>query len=59
MNTPRTNEALAAILERDGELSEKNAPKVLVKLCLDLENRFRKLESEANQLREQLEMSRK
>ena len=36
MNTPRTNEALAAILERDGELPEENAPKVLVKLCLDL-----------------------
>ena len=37
MNTPRTNEALAALLERDGELSEDNAPAVLVKLCKELE----------------------
>lgn len=36
-NTPRTNEALAAIFERDGELSEENAPEVLVKLCKVME----------------------
>jgi hypothetical protein len=36
-DTPETNEALAAILERDGELSEKNAPEVLVKLCRTIE----------------------
>ena len=57
MNTPRTNEALAAILERDGELSEENASEVLVKLCRELENSFRKLESESAQLREQLKIS--
>lgn len=50
MNTPRTNEALAALLERDGELSEENAPEVLVKLC-------KELETEAGQLREQVERS--
>ena len=38
MNTPRTNEALAALLERDGKLSEDNAPAVLVKLCKELES---------------------
>lgn len=37
MNTPRTNKALAALLERDGELSEDNAPEALVKLCKELE----------------------
>ena len=36
-DTPRTNEALAAILERDGNLSEENAPSVLVKLCRTME----------------------
>ena len=36
-NTPRTNEALAALLDRDGELSEDNAPDVLVKLCKSME----------------------
>ena len=59
MNTPKTNEALAAIFKRDGSLSEENAPKSLVKLCLDLENRCRKLENEAAQLREQVVNSRK
>ena len=52
MSTPKTNKALAAILERDGELSEENAPEVLVKLC-------RELESEADQLRDQVVNSRK
>jgi hypothetical protein len=47
MSTPRTNEALAALLERDGELSEENAPEVLVKLC-------KELEAEAGQLLEQV-----
>ena len=47
MSTPRTNEALAALLERDGELSEENAPEVLVRLC-------KELEAEAGQLREQV-----
>lgn len=37
MSTPRTNEALLVILERDGELSEDNAPAALVKLCKWLE----------------------
>ena len=37
MSTPRTNEALAALLDRDGELSEDNAPEVLVKLCKAME----------------------
>jgi hypothetical protein len=36
-DAPRTNEAIAALLERDGELSEENAPEVLVKLCRQLE----------------------
>lgn len=36
-DTPRTNEALAALLDRDGELSEDNAPEVLVKLCKAME----------------------
>jgi predicted naringenin-chalcone synthase len=43
MNTPRTNEALAALLERDGELSEENAPEVLVKLCKELESTTERL----------------
>ena len=47
MNTPRTNEVLATLLEIDGELSEDNAPKVLVDLC-------KKLESEAEQLRNKM-----
>lgn len=47
MNNTRTNEALTAILERDGELSEENAPEALVKLC-------KELEAEAEQLREQV-----
>jgi hypothetical protein len=49
-DTPRTNEALAAILERDGELSEKNAPEVLVKLC-------RAMECKAEELNHQLARS--
>ena len=36
-DTPRTNEALAALLDRDGELSEENAPDVLVTLCKAME----------------------
>ena len=36
-DTPRTNEALAAILDKDGYLSEDNAPDVLVKLCRTME----------------------
>jgi ElaB/YqjD/DUF883 family membrane-anchored ribosome-binding protein len=36
-DTPRTNEALATILESDGYLSEDNAPEVLVKLSRTLE----------------------
>ena len=36
-DTPRTNEALAALLDRDGELSEDNAPEVLVTLCKAME----------------------
>ena len=36
-DTPRTNEALAALLDRDGELSEENAPEVLVRLCKAME----------------------
>ena len=35
--TPKTNQALAEILERDGELSEDNAPAALVNLCKELE----------------------
>jgi len=50
MNTPRTNEALAALLERDGELSEDNAPEVLVKLC-------KAMESEAEEMSRQLARS--
>ena len=49
-DTPRTNEALAAILERDGDLSEKNAPEVLVKLC-------RAMECKAEELNHQLARS--
>ena len=45
MNTPETDQALAEILERNGELSEDNAPAVLVKLC-------RKLERERNEARD-------
>jgi len=44
-DTPETNQALAEILERDGELSEDNAPAVLVKLC-------RKFERERNDARD-------
>ena len=36
-DTPKTNEALAAILDNDGYLSEDNAPDVLVKLCRTME----------------------
>lgn len=36
-DTPKTNQALAEILERDGELSEANAPAVFVKLCKAME----------------------
>ena len=36
-DTPNTSEALAALLDRDGELSEENAPEVLVKLCRAME----------------------
>lgn len=36
-DTPRTNEALAAILDKDGYLSEDNAPDVLVKLSRTME----------------------
>ena len=36
-DTPRTNEALAAILDKDGYLSEDNAPEVLVKLSRTME----------------------
>ena len=36
-DTPRTNKALAAILDKDGYLSEDNAPDVLVKLCRTME----------------------
>jgi|688.fasta_scaffold05728_34 hypothetical protein len=42
-DTPRTNEALVAILERDGELSEKNAPEALVKLCRAMECKVKEL----------------
>jgi hypothetical protein len=49
-DTPRTNEALTAILERDFELSEKNAPEVLVKLC-------RAMECKAEELNHQLARS--
>ena len=49
-DTPRTNEALAAILERDRELSEKNAPEALVKLC-------RAMECKAEELNHQLARS--
>jgi len=49
-DTPRTNEALAAILERDRELSEKNAPEVIVKLC-------RAMECKAEELNHQLARS--
>jgi hypothetical protein len=37
MNTPRTNQILAILLESDGELSEENAPGILVNLCRELE----------------------
>lgn len=46
--TPRTYEALAAILERDGYLSEDNAPDLLVKLC-------RTMELERDKYREQVD----
>jgi hypothetical protein len=36
-DTPRTNESLAAILDKDGYLSEDNAPDVLVKLSRTME----------------------
>ena len=36
-DTLETNKALAALFERDGGLSEENAPKALVKLCKKLE----------------------
>jgi hypothetical protein len=48
MSTPETNQALAEILERDGELSEDNAPAVLVKLC-------RKMERERDEWKEKAE----
>lgn len=47
-NTPKTNQTLAEILGRDGELSEDNAPAVLVKLC-------RKMERERNEWKEKAE----
>ena len=47
-DTPETNQALAEILERDGELSEDNAPAVLVKLC-------RKMERERDEWKEKAE----
>jgi hypothetical protein len=47
-DTPRTNEALAAILDKDGYLSEDNASDVLVKLC-------RTMERERDEAREALE----
>lgn len=50
MNTPRTNEALAALLERDGELSEENAPEVLVKLCKELEAELERIRLVARML---------
>ena len=49
-DTPRTNEALAALLDRDGELSEDNAPEVLVRLC-------KAMEREAEELNHQLARS--
>jgi DnaJ-class molecular chaperone len=48
MSTPETNQALAEILERDGELSEYNAPAVLVKFC-------RKMERERDEWKEKAE----
>ena len=42
-DTPRTNESLVAILERDGELSEKNVPEALVKLCRAMECKVEEL----------------
>lgn len=37
MNTPRTNQILAILLESDGELTEENAAGILVNLCRELE----------------------
>ncbi len=42
-DTPETDEALAAILESDGYLSEDNAPEVLVKLCRTMECKVKEL----------------
>lgn len=42
-DTPRTNEALAAILDKDGYLSEDNAPDVLVKLSRTMEQQLGEL----------------
>ena len=42
-DTPRTNEALAAILDKDGYLSEDNAPDVLVKLSRTMERQLGEL----------------
>lgn len=36
-DTPMTSALLGAILERDGELCERNAPKAWVQLCKSLE----------------------
>jgi hypothetical protein len=57
-DTPRTNESLVAILERDGELSEKNVPEALVKLCRAMEwqlGELTKLTEERDELRDLLQ----
>lgn len=52
--TPETNEAIAAILDKDGYLSEDNAPEVLVKLSRTMERERDKYQEQADALVERL-----
>lgn len=54
-DTPNTSEALATIFERDGELSEENAPEVLVKLCRAMERERDEARKERDEARAALE----
>lgn len=55
-DTPETDAALAALFERDGELSEENAPAVLVKLCKSLERELAEAQEQRDTLAEAFDM---
>jgi hypothetical protein len=44
ITTPRTSALLAAILDRDGELCERNAPAAFVQTCKSLEHALARLD---------------